>query len=295
MTQKLFKVRRTALIPSGDGTVKKGNAGPLRYLTRKFASLGQRFRRERIDSAVKVVEDGVKSVAPVERGSVALEQSPLDGKDEDPTTEDTPAAPGEDVQADTTDETPSQPILTPEAAGPATESTTGEAEQDEAALPPRESADERTEIPRAPTLTPAEITFKKEKHLVSHILSLFPDRRIAEWGVVSHAATTSRPSLLRHITVVTAKRVLNNQLVDMDVAELTPKMVKKIYSVFQICRNWNPLVNECGAFKVKIEFVLNEALYTRWKETRESFRKTRGKSVEERVLFHGTSPENLTP
>jgi hypothetical protein len=296
MTQKLFTVRRTALIPPGDGRVKRGNAGPVRYLTRKFALLGQKFRRERIDSGVKVVEDGVKSVARVERGSVPVEESPQGGTAVEPTTEETPTAPKEDVQADTTDETPSPPLLTPETAAQEIESTSWqEAEQDAAVPRPPSPAAEQPEIPTPPALTPAEITLQKEEAFVSSILSRHADRHIAEWLVVNHAAAISTPSLLRYVSVVTAKRVLNNTLVDMDVAELTPAMVKKIHSVYQLCRKRGAHRHGWRAFEIKIEFVLNEALHGLWRETRETFKETKGKSANERVLFHGTYAQNLTP
>jgi hypothetical protein len=294
MTQRLFRSRRTALIPSGDGTVKNGNARPGRYLTRKFASLGQRFGRERIDSGVRVVEDEAKSGAPVETGSIAGEEIPLDGKVDEPTTDDPPGGPKKDVQPDTTDEAPSQ-LLTPKPGIHETESTPPEAQKHDSLPSPPSSADEQTQIPASPALTPAEITFLKEKAVVSSILHSHTQGHIAEWAVVAYAAKTSTPSLLRHITVVTAKRVLKNQLVDMDVAELTPKMVQKIHSVYQLGRVWDRNAQLWMAFEMEIEFVWNDALYARWKETREIFRAIRGKSTKERVLFHGTLPVNLTP
>lgn len=71
-----------------------------------------------------------------------------------------------------------------------------------------------------------------------------------------------------------------------DVSQLTPAILKQLKTVKD---NFN--VPGCNI--IKIEYIMNDALYKQFNDTKAKFRRLPGRSTKEEILFHGTSPENV--
>jgi len=120
-------------------------------------------------------------------------------------------------------------------------------------------------------------------------------RQEAEWAIVARAVENSHPKLPRYLSVIATKRVINSQLIDVSNEELTPRMIRRTYDLYQTLSAFDAWCRYGNRFVERIEVVINEGLYDVWRETREKFRGTEGKSVTEKLLFHGTPEINVVP
>ena len=72
----------------------------------------------------------------------------------------------------------------------------------------------------------------------------------------------------------------------IDVSQLTPAILKQLKTVKD---NFN--VPGCNI--IKIEYIMNDALYKQFNDTKAKFRSLPGRSTKEEILFHGTNPRNV--
>jgi len=274
---------------SPEGKRKKKNT-IMKYLTKKLASIciaGKYKSQDRaLDglNAASGEEVGRTSNGANEEGGGSEKPGPVDvGKSGVPMTQEgiSPVMKGDRVQADIDpSEIISQPISKAE--------TRQEEEQGNPASEQNGRGKKKFRClnsPRKPLTSeePANGTISKRIPLT------------AEWAIVAIAVETSHPELLRDISVIATKRVINSQLIDVSNEELTPGMIRRTYDVYQTLSTFLASGRHKHHFVERIEVVINEGLYDVWRETREKFRGTEGKSVTEKLLFHGTPEINVVP
>jgi hypothetical protein len=300
------------VVPTPNDPIQEKKAGFVKYLTRKLSAIHINFKSDgNFGSHKGAALEEIKgpSVEIVEKTKVAgVVMEVDDGQSDIPAGDDKTNANGRDVPQEdinTTMELVSEPIsmtqILQKEKNPGVEPATKAAKDREMKQPkpPKQPATTPTSFPSHPSLTPSQ---KDRQNLhraaedkAHYILTTTPDREKAEWEILSLAAKTSHPALLSNISVIAVKKVVEFELKEGHVRDLTPKMVKRMWEVYEAVTK--------GAYSMgwgqvkKIEIVFNPVLYEKFRGTRErfkEFRGIRGKDGREKLLFHGTGACNVT-